>query len=169
MDVRTRVSETPVSDLILGFGGAYRLSYRDLGLSNMVFVQIPLSRPEKAPKTILMPSGNNVDVKVRYTLADAIVYCDESTVSVEAQFNRPGQHLGACKNVTDQTSGQVVQSLAVFFRNEQAVAWEDRSIVQEGQCEFVFEHDGTLDRPGNDSAECATSLVLPTNRHSCRH
>ena len=141
--MRIRFRRAPASDLSRGFGLAYRLPYRVLGFSNVVLVRVPLSRPEKTSKTILMLSGDNVDVKVGYALADAVVYCDESTVSVEAQFDRLGQHLRACEQRTYLTSGQVVQGLVVLFRHQQAVAWgrsDKVSLKQRADNVFHWRH-----------------------------
>ena len=99
--MRIRFRRAPASDLIRGFGLAYRLPYRVLGFANMVLVRIPLSRPEKTSKTILMLSGDNVDVKVGYALAEAAVDGDKRAVCVEAQFNRAGQSLDVREQETD--------------------------------------------------------------------
>ena len=89
------------SDLVRGLDPADGLPYGLLDLSDMVLIRHTAPGPEKPSEAIPAPPGNDVDVEVGDALADLVVDGDESTVGVQAQFDRAGQHLDVREQEAD--------------------------------------------------------------------
>ena len=79
-----------------------------------------------------------MNVKMWNALADAIIHGHESAVRFHPGFNRPRQHLYVFEKRFDLIDGQVGQSFAVRFWNNQTVTGKNRPMIEEGNGSFVF-------------------------------
>jgi hypothetical protein len=77
-----------------------------------------VSRPEESSQPVFKTAGHNVYVKVRHTLADAIIDTDKSAMSIEALFDCPRQELGVMEYRRDQFLRQVDQRFIVSLRDK---------------------------------------------------
>jgi len=59
------------------------------------FVLLP--RPEEAAQAIFLPTRNDVNVKVRHALADAVVHRNERALGLHGLFDRSGDQLRVAK------------------------------------------------------------------------
>lgn len=94
-------------------------------------------------------------VEMRNALADAIVDCDQRSIGFHSCLHGTGKQLCGGKEGPDQLSRQISQRLIMLARNEQAMAWKERPVIEERQRERVFvNHPGGIG-PRNDGAEQA--------------
>lgn len=106
----------------------------------MLAVTVGLTRPKEAFQPIFLAPGDNVDVKMGNALADTVVDCDEGAFGPKSLFDGTRQQLDVRKQRRDESGRKIGEGGDVFFRNEQAVSWKNRAMVQEGHGEFIFKH-----------------------------
>ena len=91
------------------------------------------ARPEKALEPIALASWHNVYVDMGHTLAHAIVNGYESAFSPQPLFHRPRQTSGHREKPAGQSVRQLNQVLVMVAGNDQAVAGEQRPVIQKHQ------------------------------------
>lgn len=121
--------------------------------------------PEEAAEAVAAFARDDVDVKMRDTLADDVVHGDEGAFCFHYLLHFAREHLSVGEKRADQFGGEIGQSGVVRFRNEQNVAGEKRAHVEEGQGDFIFENNFGFEFARNDFAEEAR-LVLGDGRSS---
>jgi hypothetical protein len=131
------------------------LAQRFLYLPKGNVIRVALSRPEEAFQAILAMARHKVDMDMGDALTHDVIESDERPIGPEALFNSPLQQLGVLKQRADQGSGQIGKPLEMFLWHEQAMAGEERSVIQKGQGEAVFKHKGGLFLPADDATERA--------------
>jgi hypothetical protein len=77
---------------------------------------------------------------MRHTLANAIVHGNERTLGFKGTLHRPPQKLRVLKERANKLSRQVRQSFEMFFRNQQAMAGKQRTMVEKGHGDFILKH-----------------------------
>ena len=80
-------------------------------------------------------------VKVRNALTDDVVHCDEGSGRAETFLH--GACEGACvpEERLHELVGEIGERVVVSARNEQGVSREQGSVIQEGERDFIFEHN----------------------------
>lgn len=112
-----------------------------------------MARPEEALESVLLSARHDVNVQMRNALAYAIVDGYERAFGFHPEFDGARQKLRILKERTGQLWRQVCQRLEVLSRNQQAVAREQRPVIEEGQREMVFKYRQRRDAPRNNLAE----------------
>ena len=67
--------------------------------------------------------------------------------------------------MTDKLFGEITDGFVVFLWDQEAVAGEERTVVEESQGTLVLEHDWSFGRAVDDSAEGAAPWIA-LRRHS---
>jgi len=111
--------------------------------------------PEEAFQTVFGPARNDVNMQVRHALADAIVDGDERPRGVQTLLHGGAEQLRAPKQRRNEFRGKIRQRFNVPPRDQQAVAWKERAVIEKGQRLLIFKHDIRLRRSGSDLAEQA--------------
>jgi hypothetical protein len=81
-------------------------------------------------------------VQVGNALADPIVNRHERAFCQERGFESRTQHLGIANQPRAIRRRKLRQSLYVAFGNQQAMAREERAVIQKGEKALVLEDDG---------------------------
>jgi hypothetical protein len=81
-------------------------------------------------------------MKVGNALTDDVVHCDEGSRRAETFLHRARE--GACvlEEWLHELVGEIGERIVVSARNEQGMSREQGSVIQEGERDFVFEHNG---------------------------
>src|SRR5579863_380433 len=128
------------------------------------FLRRLVARPEEAPQSVPAFSRNDMNVKVRHALAHDTVHRDEGAVGLHRELHGLRQHLGIQKQRSDQVCRKIVQRGVMFLRDEQAVAGEERPVIEEGQGNRVFEDNFrgqlTCDDPAEQAPLCCFVVFL---------
>jgi len=119
----------------------------------MFAVTVGLARPKKAFQSILLSSGYYVDVEMGDALTDAVVDGDKCSLCPKSLFESTRQQLCVPKQWRKESCWQVIERGEVLFRNEQAMSWKNRTIVQKRQRDLVLKHCGAGHFTANDTAE----------------
>ena len=82
---------------LLGLQDFHGIPKSRLSLSHREVIVIRLAGPEEAFQAVPMTAWNDMDVKMRDTLADTVVDGHECPIGVKRLFGRSGQQLGAPK------------------------------------------------------------------------
>ena len=88
--------------------------------------------PEEAAEAVAAFARDDVDVKMRDALADDVVHGDEGALRFHYLLHFAREHLSVGEKRADQGGGKIGQSGVVRFGNEQDVAGEKGTNVEEG-------------------------------------
>ena len=119
----------------------------------MFAVTVRLARPKEAFQPIFFASGYYVDVKMRDALTDAVVDGDKCPFGPKSLFDSTRQQLCITKQWPEELCWQVTECGEVLFRNEQAMSWKNRAMVQKRQGDLILKHCGAGHFAANDTAE----------------
>ena len=124
----------------------------------MRFVVVAVTRPEKATEPVSPPTGDDVDVEVGDRLADGVVHGDECPLRSHGP-----PHCGCdAPHPGEQRVGllQIFQRVDVFGGNDEHVAGEQRSGVEEPEHPGFVENHRSGSISGDDLAEEARRHVV---------
>jgi hypothetical protein len=121
----------------------HRAAYRRLNCSSLFLALIRVTRPKEAFQSVFAASRHNVGVKMRHALADAIVHRDEGAMGFQRRLDRTTETLHIPEVWPDQVLGQVGQRFVVCFRNQEAMAGKNWTVVEKSQGYFVFKYEAS--------------------------
>src|SRR5207244_1601240 len=130
---------------------------------HLTVAAIALARPEEPAETVLAPPGHHVGVEVGHALADGVVDGDEGAMGLERLLHGAGDPLHPLEVGTDLVVGEVEKRHDMAPGHDQHVAWEHRTLVEEGHRHLVVEHDVRRLLAGDDAAE---DVVGASARHA---
>src|SRR5216684_8067593 len=90
---------------------------------------------------------------MRHALADAIVHRDEGAMGFQRRLDSATETLHIPEVWPDQVLGQVGQSFVVCFRNQEAMAGKNWTVVEKSQGYFVFKYEASGHLSGSDFAK----------------
>jgi predicted alpha/beta hydrolase len=99
---------------------------------------------------------DRVHVKVSDALADAVVDTDEHPVGFQAGFDRPSDPLRGAKQRRKKVLRQIHQRNDVLSRNDQDMALEHGSAIEEGENLGFVKHAVGRPLAGDDLTEQAS-------------
>jgi hypothetical protein len=118
-------------------------------------VRVLLSWPEEASQAVALAPRHNVNVKVRNALAHAVVDSDKSALGAERWFHGAPEQLYDGKDRLHKRFGQILERFNVILGDDEAMAWEQRAMVEKSDTSVILIDDGILVFPLQDGAECA--------------
>ena len=118
-------------------------------------ILVGMARPEKTLQSITLTPGDDVRVKMRNALADAIIDGYKNALGLHAAHYGIGEKAHVGEKRAEERIGQVHQGLEVRFDDEQAMAGKQGAVIEEGEGDFVFEDFVAGDGAANDLAERA--------------
>jgi hypothetical protein len=136
-----------------------RAAYRSLNSVSLVLAFVRVTRPKEAFQSVFAAARHNVGMQMRHTLADAVVHRDEGAVGFQRRLDRTTEKLHIPEEGPDQVRGQIGQSFVVFFRNQEAVARKNRTVIEKGQGYFVFKYEASGYSPIHDPTEEAGWVI----------
>jgi hypothetical protein len=119
-------------------------------------------------QAIPLSTRNDVHMQVGDTLADADVDCDEGTVCRERPLDRRREQLDALEEGADGGGGEIIKRAIVPLRDDQTVASQQRTDIEEGQGGGIVEHNIGGGLASDDGAERARAFG-PANRVGLVH
>ena len=115
-----------------------------------------LPRPEETAQAVFFSPRNNVYVQVRHALAHPVVNREKRAVRLHALFDGARQHLDIAEERRNELRGKILERFIVRLRNQQRVAREKRTVVQERHGYVVFKNDIAFQITRDDLAELAS-------------
>jgi len=112
-----------------------------------------LPGPEPEPEAVSLVPRDDVQVQVRYRLADDVVDEDHRTVRAEAVLDPALQPLGGAEELGHLVGGQVTEQLHLQFRHQQGMTAEQRPVIEERDQPFRLQDDGRRRLAADDGAE----------------
>lgn len=96
-----------------------------------------------------------MNVHMRHALTHAIVDGDERPLSAQSLLHRDRQRSRIRREPCQQRGRHVDQCFDMDARNEQAMSWKQRTMIEEGECLPVLEDDAGRNVAARDLAEDA--------------
>lgn len=82
---------------------------------------------------------------MRHTLTDPIIDRDKCAVRFHGRFDCPRQELRVREESSHQIERQVGKRFVMLFRNKERVTGKNRTMVEKGERNGIFEHDSSRD------------------------
>ena len=114
--------------------------------------------PKETFQSVAFPPRNDVNVEVRNGLANFVIDRHKAPLGVLGFFNGPGDLLDIQKKNGYQVRRKIRQRFVMAFGHKQAVACEQRPVIQERDGDFVLEYHIALDFLTDDLAEFAGNI-----------
>ncbi len=118
-----------------------------------VFVGAP--RPEEPLQAIPFAPRHDVHVKMRNTLADAIVDGHEGAFRLHALEDGLGEQPDVGEEGADKRVGQIEKRFDVALGDEERVSGKKRPMIEERERNIVLKNLERRHEAANDLAECA--------------
>jgi hypothetical protein len=125
-----------------------RLANSKLDRVGSCIVRVRIARPKEAFQPIFAATRHHVHVKMRHTLANAIVHRHKRPVGFHCGFDSAREELGPSEKRSNQIFGQIGQGFVVDFRNQQAMPRKNRPMIEKDERDFVFEYQARRHFPG---------------------
>ena len=132
-----------------------RISHSAAHRFDMVGVVIRVPRPEEASQAVSRAAGHHMDVEVRDALADLVVGGDKRTRCLHRGAHSLRGALHDLEQWCEQCVREVLDRFVMGSGDDEHMAGEQRSVIEEGDRGGRLEYDGHRTLAGNDLAEDA--------------
>jgi hypothetical protein len=133
------------------------LANGELNRISSFIARVRITRPKEAFQPVFATSRDNMRMKMRHALADAIVHRHERPVRFHCRFNRAREELCAFEKGPNQIFRQIGQSFVVCFRNQQTMPGKNGPMIEKCERDFVFEYEARRNLASNNSTKQAVS------------
>lgn len=107
---------------------------------DFLVILVGAPRPEKAFQAVSLASGDDVHVKMRNTLAHAIIDGHECTLRLHPLHDRLGEKPGIAEDCGKERIGKIEERFNVALYDKESVAGEERPVIEEGQRNIVLKN-----------------------------
>ena len=134
----------------------HRAANSRLNCISLFLALVGRAGPKEAFQAVFAASRHNVDMQMRHALADAIVNRYKRPVRIHRRLDGEREKLGILKERRDQLLGQITQGFVVLFRNQEAMAGKNGTMIEKGQRCLIFKNQSGNHLPADDLAERTT-------------
>jgi len=138
---------------------------RAQGLVDLLCPFIGPAGPEEPLQSVSLAAGNDMDMKMRDALADAIIDGHEGSLGVHALHDGAGKKLDIQKERADELLGQIPERLKMALNDEQAMARKKRPVIQKCKRDIVLKNFVAGNAAADDIAESTVLFQLGNELH----